>query len=160
MTYNRDSRQYFQVDIDHARSAYNSLVCSDSQPNGRILIVDDDRLVADILKTVLTEFGYEADIVYDGVQALKMAHNFVYDLVSMDIKMPVCDGDDAIVAMEETMPDLQILVVSGNLSKRIRDELNLCKNVRGFMEKPVDLEKYVGNIRRIISSRKERNPRA
>ncbi len=156
---NRGSRQYFQVDIDHSRSAYNSVVRSENQPNGRILIVDDDRVIADILKAVLTEFGYKADIVYDGLHALKMAHNFAYDLVSMDIKMPRCDGDDAIIAMEEAIPDLPVLVVSGHLNNRVRDDLKLCKNVRGLMEKPVDLEKYVENIRRIISSRKERNPR-
>ncbi|MBI4163426.1 MAG: response regulator, partial [Candidatus Aenigmarchaeota archaeon] len=100
------------------------------------------------------------DIVYNGVQALKMAHDFTYDLVSMDIKMPGSNGDEAIITMEEVMPDLPVLVVSGHLNKHVRDELKHCKNVRGMMEKPVDLEKYVGSIRSIISSRKERNPRA
>jgi two-component system, OmpR family, response regulator ChvI len=58
----------------------------------RILIVDDERDVGDSIKIVLQEYGFDADIFTDPLEALKNFKPDFYDLVILDIRMPEING--------------------------------------------------------------------
>lgn len=58
----------------------------------RILVVDDSVNTGEIEKRILEAYGYEVDVVYDGVEALEQITRAVYDLVITDIEMPKMDG--------------------------------------------------------------------
>ena len=58
----------------------------------RILVVDDSVNTGEIEKRILQAYGYEVDVVYDGVEALEQIANVTYNLVVTDIEMPRMDG--------------------------------------------------------------------
>ena len=58
----------------------------------RILVVEDERRLAHVLKQGLGEHGYAADVVYDGEAAFKMAMAVDYDCVILDLMLPRLDG--------------------------------------------------------------------
>jgi DNA-binding response OmpR family regulator len=61
-------------------------------PNARILIVDDDQVIQQLLKVNLELEGYGVEVASDGVEALKLFEGFRPDLVLLDIMMPKLDG--------------------------------------------------------------------
>lgn len=58
----------------------------------KILIVEDETKVAEVLKRGLTEAGYEADIAYDGQIGLRLAQTGQYDLILLDVNLPMMNG--------------------------------------------------------------------
>jgi CheY-like chemotaxis protein/nitrogen-specific signal transduction histidine kinase len=68
----------------------------------RILLVDDVLVNRDLAQTILEIDGYEVDLASDGVEAVKMFNSRPYDLILMDIQMPVMDGISATLRIRES----------------------------------------------------------
>jgi len=79
----------------------------------RILVVDDDRLVADTLSLVFQRHGYEARTAYSTEDALKCAGQFQPHLMLCDITMPGNDGLTLVRHMNRKFPDCHIIVLTG-----------------------------------------------
>jgi len=77
----------------------------------KILVVDDSALVRKQLSTLLKDEGYEVDTARNGKDALDKANEFDYNVITMDINMPVMDGLSAVKAIMESNPT-SILMVS------------------------------------------------
>jgi signal transduction histidine kinase/DNA-binding LacI/PurR family transcriptional regulator/CheY-like chemotaxis protein/HPt (histidine-containing phosphotransfer) domain-containing protein len=60
--------------------------------NAKILVAEDNEINQELITILLTEMGIRVDIANDGYQALELFTNNKYDLVFMDISMPICDG--------------------------------------------------------------------
>ncbi|HYG17391.1 MAG TPA: response regulator transcription factor [Ohtaekwangia sp.] len=58
----------------------------------KILVVEDETKVAEVLKRGLTEAGYEAEIAYDGQIGLRLAQSGEYDLILLDVNLPLLNG--------------------------------------------------------------------
>lgn len=58
----------------------------------KILIVEDEKLLADSIQDLLTEQGYQAEAVYDGESGVAYAATGVYDLLILDVMMPKMNG--------------------------------------------------------------------
>src|SRR3954464_6550105 len=70
-----------------------SLEMLDAETNtGRVLVVEDDAEIADVLRRTLRQEGHEVRSAGDGVEALQMAEDFVPDLVILDLGLPKRDG--------------------------------------------------------------------
>ena len=54
----------------------------------KILIIEDEKLLADSIRDLLTEQGYQAEAVYDGEAGVDYAETGVYDLIILDVMMP------------------------------------------------------------------------
>jgi two-component system response regulator VanR len=63
-----------------------------SEHMSRILIIEDEVKIQEILTEFLREYGYETDSAYDGIEGLNMFKNNKYDLILLDIMMPKIDG--------------------------------------------------------------------
>lgn len=72
-----------------------------SEPDGTILIVDDDTINRLLLLTCLEDQGFKVDEALDGQQALDMLHSAAYDVVLLDLEMPVLDGYEVLRRMKE-----------------------------------------------------------
>jgi|SRR5579872_825263 len=81
---------------------------------GRVLVVDDDRTLADTLVTCLNQNGFDADAVYTAPEAIERAVNSRPDSIVMDVFLNGIDGVDAAIAICETIPGSRILLISGN----------------------------------------------
>jgi hypothetical protein len=72
----------------------------------RILVVDDERLVAQLLGEMLGADHHTVDTVGDGTQALEVLRRTSYDLILSDVRMPYLDGPGLYRALERRLPDL------------------------------------------------------
>src|SRR4051794_28315706 len=86
----------------------------DSSPSRpRILIVDDERSIADTLAIILTKAGYEASAVYSGDSAIAIAKQSTPALIVSDIQMPGMDGISAALEIRKSLPDCRVILFSG-----------------------------------------------
>lgn len=79
----------------------------------RVLIVDDDRKLADALSLVLRQRGFDTSVAYSGPEAIQSALTSPPDFIVMDIIMNGIDGVDAAITICEILPKCRILLMSG-----------------------------------------------
>lgn len=72
----------------------------------RILVVDDEPTIAQLIADVLTGDGYDVDTAPDGLAALELIGRRVYDLILSDLRMPELDGLGLYRELEQSRPDL------------------------------------------------------
>jgi len=70
----------------------------------RILVVDNESLLRDLLHEVLVKSGYQVDVASDGFEALNSASTRDYDLIITDIKMPKLDGNELYLSVVQKQP--------------------------------------------------------
>ncbi|MFQ5575648.1 MAG: response regulator [Anaerolineae bacterium] len=97
----------------------------------RILVVDDDKTILELLKDALPALGYRADFAIAGNQAINMIKARSYDLILSDIRMPEINGIDVARAAYQDRPEVPILFMSGNPNTIVED--------RSFLAKPFTL---------------------
>lgn len=79
----------------------------------KVLIVDDQRLIADTLSEILATAGFNAIAAYDGFDALDKASRFHPDWVVTDVLMPRMNGVELAITLRQTYPKSTILLFSG-----------------------------------------------
>ncbi len=79
-----------------------------------VLVVDDERVIADTLAAILRGSGYAVAVAYDGDTALQLAELAPPDLLITDVYMPGMDGVELAVRLRESSPLCKILLFSGN----------------------------------------------
>ena len=82
-------------------------------PAPRILVVDDEILIADTIVQILNRNGFIADAAYSGVQAVERARAHCPELVLSDVMMPQVDGVEAAIQIRQHCPDTRIVLFSG-----------------------------------------------
>lgn len=85
----------------------------DRNARPRVLVVDDDRNLADTLVSILNRSGFSATAAYSGPEAIQRALMFPPDCILMDVFMEGIDGVGAAIAIRETVPACGILLISG-----------------------------------------------
>lgn len=78
-----------------------------------ILVVDDEKRIADTLVLILNTKGYDAEAAYDGTEALEICRQKLPDLVLSDVVMPEMNGVELAIAIRQQFRDCQILLFSG-----------------------------------------------
>lgn len=79
-----------------------------------VLVVDDDRELAEELAGLVQAAGHGVSVDHDGQNALAALHGGRFDLILMDINMPIWDGTRAAEAMGSLRPDTRIVLMSGD----------------------------------------------
>ena len=77
----------------------------------KLLIVDDEKLIRNVIKEYASLEGFEIDEAYDGLNAIDMVKNNDYDLIIMDIMMPKCDGYKAVEEIKK-MKNIPFIMLS------------------------------------------------
>jgi DNA-binding response OmpR family regulator len=102
---------------------------------GAILLVDDEKLILDLLTRILDLEGYETVCAQSGPDALNLMKSGHIGLVITDINMPVMDGFELMAAIKEKYPGTPVLLITG-YSKRYRPEDVTASAADGFITKP------------------------
>ncbi len=122
----------------------------------RILVVEDNELNAEIAQSLLEERNFKVDCVHDGAQAVERMKNTqpnTYDVILMDILMPVMDGLEATRAIRsmdrEDCRTVPIIAMSANafdddLKKSVECGMN------GHLSKPVEVDKLYRTLREVL----------
>ncbi|HXS75258.1 MAG TPA: response regulator [Terracidiphilus sp.] len=79
----------------------------------KVLVVDDQRLIADTLAEILSNAGFEAVAAYDGFDALDKASRFLPHWIITDVLMPRMNGVELAIALRKNYPASSILLFSG-----------------------------------------------
>ena len=82
----------------------------------KILIVDDEKAVADILKDCISDKGRSIDICYDGLDGIDRIQKDLYDLIIVDLVMPKVGGLDVLKYAKKTNPDVLVIIITGYAS--------------------------------------------
>lgn len=82
----------------------------------RVIVVDDERRVADSVRDILLDSGHAAVATYDGLSAVNIAKESCPDVLLCDVLMPSMDGIETAVAVREICPDARVLLFSGHAS--------------------------------------------
>lgn len=104
----------------------------------RVLIVDDDRLVADTLTLIFERNGFAAKATYSAEEALKSSRESAPDLLLCDVTMPGRDGLSLVEDVSREIPGCRILVLTGFYSnlKNVREHARKLSRPMGVMTKP------------------------
>ena len=79
----------------------------------KVLVVDDERVIADTLAMILNQSGFQARAIYSGEGAVEMAATFEPDMLISDVIMADLNGIDAAIRIRELLPKVKILLFSG-----------------------------------------------
>lgn len=104
----------------------------------RILVVDDDRLVAETLALIFIKSGFEARAAYSADQALETARVFNPHLLLCDVTMPGRDGLALVCDVTRELPSCRIIVLTGFYSnlKDVREQSSKLARPVGILTKP------------------------
>jgi two-component system cell cycle sensor histidine kinase/response regulator CckA len=105
-------------------------------PLARILIVDDEMGIRNFVDRVLRNAGYTTEIAPDGPEALKICETSqAFDLLVVDLAMPVMRGDELARRLRQTFPMLKVLYITGDSDRLFQDKGTLWEG-EAFVDKP------------------------
>jgi excisionase family DNA binding protein len=115
----------------------------------RILVVDDEQAVRDLLAKTLTMADYDVDSAADGASAIDRLRAVEYDLLITDLKMPGMDGLSVIREARRAAPDLPVIIITGYSTEASAIEaINL--GVAGYLTKPFRLPRILAATARAL----------
>src|SRR5690242_3836594 len=124
------------------------------QQTADILVVDDEKRIADTLALILRSKGYVVQAAYDGLQAYEICRAVIPRLLISDVVMPVMNGIELAIKVRAEMPACAVLLFSGQASTG--DMLQDAKE-RGYtfelLAKPVHPEVLLQKVRDIINAK-------
>lgn len=124
----------------------------------KILIVDDDENIAELISLYMTKECFETKIVYDGESALKEVETFEPDLILLDLMLPGIDGYQVCreVRQKHTTPVI-ILSAKGEVFDKV---LGLELGADDYLEKPFDSKELVARAKAVLRRYKTAAPAA
>lgn len=115
-----------------------------------ILVVDDNKVIADTTSAILNRFGFCAITAYDGVTALRLAAETSPDILLSDIVMPIVNGVDLAISVRKILPETAILLFS---SQAATEDILEDARRRGYcfdiVGKPIHPEELVYHLNRV-----------
>lgn len=121
-------------------------------PGARVLVVDDEEPILELLSDILTEYPYHVDLANTGEEALRRIQSLEYDLVLTDLNLPGIDGLGVLRAAKEKDPDVAVVLLTGNATVSSAIEA-LRKGAYDFVQKPFHLGDLEGALMRAIERR-------
>lgn len=150
------------VTREEANGLAAKVVAEETLPRCRILLVEDNKVNQIVATRFLARLGQDVEIANDGAEAVSISREQAFDLILMDMQMPVMDGIEAtkrIIAERGPSADAPIIAMTANASD---DDRRRCleAGMQGFESKPVTLERLKKMIAHTMSSAREIVPAA
>lgn len=115
----------------------------------RILLVEDEKLLSDMVTKGLRNGGYAVDAVYDGEEALYQYEVNEYDLIVLDLNLPKVDGLDVLRKIRAADEKIKILILSART--KVEDRiLGLDEGANDYLIKPFDFGELEARIRGLM----------
>jgi signal transduction histidine kinase/ActR/RegA family two-component response regulator len=150
------ARFRFELTLPYAgpemRAAVQQMAQATPHETLHVLIVDDNATNRFVAGKVLELFGCSSEAVDDGREAVERVQSRPFDLVLMDIKMPVMDGVEAtraIRSLSGPVADIPILALTANADPRDEAEY-LAAGMNGVAQKPIQPDALLNAIRRVL----------
>ena len=113
----------------------------------RILAVDDERPIAELLRLSLTRAGYECVCAYDGLEAANRIEKESFDLILLDIMLPGIDGFELMDYIRSTGIPVIFLTAKNAVSDRVK---GLRMGAEDYMVKPFDIQELLARVEGVL----------
>lgn len=123
----------------------------------KLLIVDDEELIRNVIKEYASLEGFEIDEAYDGLNAIDMVKNNDYDLIIMDIMMPKCDGYKAVEEIKKIKNIPFIMLSARNEEYDKLYGFNL--GIDDYMTKPFSPKELMARIKAVTKRLSGNSPK-
>ena len=146
------SRFYFDLELKTAsdgRADHNIERKERNLKGRRILLVEDNKINIMVCRQVLEKANLVVDVAFDGLMAVNMVKENNYDVVLMDIQMPVMDGYTSAMEIRKFNTTLPILALSASVFLEVRDKI-LQSGMNGFVFKPFNPEELFNRIEEVM----------
>jgi DNA-binding response OmpR family regulator len=131
---------------------------TDYERSARVLVVEDDEAIAQVLQRSLRLEGYDVKLAADGVVALEEAHAFLPDLVILDLGLPRLDGIEVAKRLRQA-DDVPILVLTARDAVEARVE-GLDAGADDYLVKPFERQELLARLRALLRRRPPRGQAA
>jgi len=123
----------------------------------RILIVDDERNLVNLLKQTFEAEGMQVALARDGIDCMNKVASFRPDLIIMDIMMPKLDGVDTtrLIRRNRSYADTMIIALSARFDADTRERMKEA-GANVFMRKPFAVAKLVSRVQEILAARSQK----
>ncbi len=115
----------------------------------KILVVDDEASIRDVLKMGLSQMGgFSVECAQNGLEAIEKIENDVFDLVITDLMMPEMDGLELLKTIKGTRPDIMVMLMTGHGSIETAVEA-MKMGANDYVTKPIDLNELSIHISKV-----------
>jgi two-component system, OmpR family, response regulator MprA len=122
--------------------------------SGRVLVVEDDESIADVVRRALRQEGHDVRSAADGVEALDLSEEFIPDLVVLDLGLPRLDGVEVCRRLRAES-DVPILILTARAETEDRVE-GLDSGADDYLVKPFELSELLARTRALMRRRPPR----
>ena len=120
--------------------------------NTRVLVVDDEEVVREGCRRVLTGKGYEIATAENGKQALEILAKEKIDIILLDLKMPVMGGEEVLLETRDIYPEIPVVVITGHGTVDTAVEC-MKKGAYDFITKPFQIDQFLITVGRAADKR-------
>lgn len=115
----------------------------------RILLVEDEKDLAGIIKQGLEEHGYSVDMAHDGEEGLYMAENYPVDIIILDIMLPIMSGLDILKTIRKNEINTPVIMLTAK--DTVKDKIGgLDRGADDYLTKPFDFDELLARIRALL----------
>ena len=141
--------------ISTASTPFNSI-----QFDGKILVAEDNFINQKLIKQILLKYGVEVELANNGLEAFEKRKDETYDLIFMDIQMPVMDGIEATheilnYEVEEQLQHIPIVALTANALKGDRERF-LAEGLDEYIPKPIETNELLFILRKFLKAKIEK----
>ena len=139
--------------FDEKRETRNEQRETSNQENmARILVIDDDIQILEMLRQTLEREGYEVIDARDGKEGIRFYREAPTDLIITDIVMPKKEGVETIMELKRDFPDVKIIAISGGGRIGPENYLQIAKSLGAMhtFTKPIGREKLLAAVRELL----------
>lgn len=123
----------------------------------RVLVVDDEPGIASLLMETLRLAGFEAAIANTGIEALEDLKRSAFDLILLDVNLPIMDGFQILAQLRQRQPEIPIIMISARLDKK--DVIEAFKlGADDYITKPFSIEEVVMRINAVMRRSNQSDP--
>ena len=141
------SRKMMKVTQESGKSPLSGSLVEGKK--GRILVVDDDELVREVLAGTLAFMGFDVDLAGSGAEGLRLFLKRPFDLVLTDLQMPGIDGFTLAIQMKDESPETPVVLMTGHEKGRVL-EMTKESCVDSVLFKPLRLESIQKTIQGML----------
>ncbi|TAN70334.1 MAG: response regulator [Methylobacter sp.] len=125
----------------------------------KLLLVEDNRINQQVAKETLEQEGFDVSIATDGQDAVQKIRANYFDVVLMDLQMPIMDGYEAtrIIRSESKFDDLPIIAMTAHAMSDVRKSC-LDVGMNGYVTKPIDVDKLLASLINVIKPELRKTP--
>lgn len=120
----------------------------------RLLLVEDEKDLAAVIRKGLIEEGYAVDVAHDGEEGLYMAENYPVDVIVLDVMLPKMDGFEVLRRLRKTGKDAPVLMLTAK--DTTADKISgLDGGADDYLTKPFDFGELLARLRALIRRKTE-----